>query len=109
MPVSSKKWVKDPSANLFYIFDFAQKSNGTGYDKDYLDSNEELILSGEYPLFNTTGNVLVSNVSLQNNNTQVRFMLSGGDVDRECNVTCRILTSIGQVDEFTKTIVIKQT
>ncbi len=109
MVTSSKKWIKDPSANLYYMFDFAQSTNGNGYGDDYLDDGEQLIFTGEYPLFTTDGTISVSNVSLQNNNTQVRFMVTGGDAPSECNISCRIKTTLNQVDEFTKVIIIKET
>ena len=103
---SSQKWIKDPSANLFYLFDFSQKTNKTGYGEDYLQSNEIITTS----VINTdTEDLQVSNIEIISNSTQVRFFVTGGIVDQQYNVTCRINTNQGQVDEFTKILAIKET
>ncbi len=102
---SSKKWIKDPSANLYYVFDFAQNTNKNGYDGDYLQEGEEL---SEASIIADDG-ISASGVSLVSANTQVRFYLTGGTAGSEYNVTCRITTSQNNVDEYTKTIKITNT
>jgi hypothetical protein len=102
---SSQKWIKDPSANLFYLFDFAQRTNKTGYADDYLQSNETITSA----IINTDTDLQVSNIEIISNSTQVRFFVTGGIVDQQYNVTCRINTNQGQVDEFTKILLVKET
>ncbi len=104
----SKKWSKDPQANLFFIFDFAQATNRTGYDEDYLQNTEYLISDGTFPsVFSDGTGLVISDVSVIANNTQVQFFCTGGDIDKEYNVTCRIKTTLNQVDDFTKRLVVK--
>lgn len=102
---SNKKWVKDPSANLYYIFDFAQNTNKNGYDGDYLQTGEELSSA----TILTDDGISASDVSIIKANTQVQFYLTGGTAGSEYNVTCRITTTNNNIDEYTKTIKILNT
>lgn len=107
--MSQKKWIKDPQANVFYVFDFAQAFNNTGYSENYLFGNEELVQDSEFPVVTSDGSLQISDVQLLKSNTQVLFYASGGSDGVTYNVKCRIKTTLNQVDEITHQLIVKET
>lgn len=104
MSQATKKWEKDPDASLYYVFDFAQKTNKTGYGENYLIPGEQL---SSFEI-ETDSDLVIDESSLTADNTQVLLLVSGGYTGNTYNITCRVNTTFGQSDDFTKQIVIRE-
>lgn len=80
---------KHPDSVLDYVFDFAAETNNNGLE-DWLEPGETL--SGTPEVVAATG-VTVSGVEFINSNTSVLLYLSGGEDQKDYNITCRCETS----------------
>jgi hypothetical protein len=87
-------FIKDPSAILDYKFDYANTTNG-GTKADYLASGETITTA---TVTAETG-LTVTSYSATNSSTSVTAWLSGGTVNADYLVTCRIVTSANRTDE----------
>jgi hypothetical protein len=86
---------KDPDSKLFYRFDWAALTNGTG-DSDWLAEGETIT---SYSLI--AAGITVDSDSLIDDDTAVLVKLSGGTAGTTVTVTCRIVTSTGQEEDKT--------
>lgn len=100
---STSVFEKDPNAVLDYRFDWAAATNGNG-SSDYLETGEVItshtILADEGITVDSSAAVAAA--------TAVVVWLSGGDVGRRYNVTCRITTSANRTDDRTLRIIVEQ-
>ena len=87
---------KDPDAVLYYKFDWASLSNGTG-DSDWLASGETI---SSFTITADSG-ITVLGSSLDDSNTSVVVRLSGGTVPAVYEIVCHIVTSNGNEDDRT--------
>lgn len=99
----AQRFTKDPDAVLDYVFDFAAATNGTG-STNYLESGETISTAIIAP----DAGITVDSSSITDSNTSVTVWLSGGTIDSEYDVTCRINTSANRTDDRTITISVKQ-
>lgn len=92
----ARTFIKDPSAVLDYVFDWAALTNGReGATSDWLDAGETI---SSHTITATSG-ITVASSSLTDSNTSVTVWLSGGAAGNYYTVTCRIQTSAARTDE----------
>lgn len=94
-----KEMFKTPGGVLDYKWDWAPETNGSAQDgeTDWLDiDNSETITSPTVTVPN--GLTQVGNTSLDDDSTSVVAWLSGGTVNTDYDVPCKIVTSAGRTD-----------
>lgn len=95
--MSGKTFVKDPSAVLDYLFDFAPLENGVaGATTNWLDRGSPLEgISTRTITVSPSASpeeLVVDSSSIVNSSTGVRVWLSGGTAGKRYRVTCQIVT-----------------
>lgn len=90
------RFLKDSSARLDYLFDWAALTNGNGIT-DWLSAGETIT---DHTITVTTG-LTVDSSALTNTATSVIVWLSGGTTGNSYDVTCHITTSAGREDDRT--------
>lgn len=100
-------YIKDPAANLDYIFDWAAATNTNDPDatSDYLEAGETI---SSHSVTADSG-ITASSGTLGDGNTSVTVWVSGGTVGRTYDVTCQITTSLTRIDERTIHILVQNT
>lgn len=94
----SQTFVKDPSEDLDYLFDFAGRTNGVlGASSDYLDvTGGEIIASYEIA---ATDGIDVGDSFLIKADTCVQVWLSGGTARARYRVTVTVITTMARTVE----------
>jgi hypothetical protein len=102
---TSSVFTKDPDAILDYKFDFAPLTHSvSGATSDYL-ANGETISSC---VVVASSGLTVASYAATDTNTSVTAWLSGGTVDTDYNVACKIVTSQSRTDERTIIVRVRQ-
>lgn len=89
-----KEIIKDPDAELDYLFDWS----------DWLVDGDTISVKAVIPEIGIT----VKSSEIVDVNTAVVVWLSGGTVGRGYNVVCRITTAAGRIDDRTLRAIVKQ-
>lgn len=90
-------FVKDPSEDLDYEFDFAGYTNGvSGASTDYLQSGETI---ESFEVEADSDGITVGNSFLIKDDTCVQVWLSGGTNSSSYRVTATIVTSMARTAE----------
>ena len=96
---------KDPDAKLDYKFDWAPLTNNRKNAlSDWLQTGETIL---SYVISADSG-ITVDSDAKGDSDTSVVVWLSGGANGTDYNVSCKITTSDGRVDERTMTIKVRQ-
>ncbi len=97
--------IKDPDARLDYKFDWAPLTNNRKNAlSDWLQTGETI---SSYAIGVDAG-ITVDSDSKDDSDTSVVVWLSGGDAGVDYDVSCKITTSDGRIDERTMTIKVRQ-
>ena len=101
--MSQSSYIKDPDAVLDYKFDWAASTNGSG-SSDWLASGETI---SSHTITADSG-ITVDSSSVTDTNTSVTVWLSGGTVNNDYEITCRVVTSDSRTDDRTITIKVQE-
>ena len=86
--------IKDPDANLDYVFDWAPLTNGRPQAKsDWLATSETITAA----TVTADSGITVADVSFTD--SMVTAWLSGGTAGKTYTVRCRITTSMDRIDD----------
>lgn len=97
--------IKDPSAVLDYVFDWAPLTNGrAGATSDWLASGETI----SSKTVTAESGITVDSSSITDSSTSVTVWLSSGTAGSNYLVTCRIVTSGGRTDERSIRLLVRQ-
>ncbi len=100
---SPPSMVKDPSAVLDYVFDWAANTSGADTEiEDWLAAGETI---SSYTVTVAAG---LTKDSDSRSGGRVTAWLSGGTAGQDYTVTCRIVTSAGRTDERSAVIRVRQ-
>jgi len=95
-------WIKDPSDDLFYQFDFAQLENGTG-DSNWLDRTSSPLESiSTFTISIDSPGLTIESSAKTHNNTVVTIRVSGGTGGTKYPITCKIVTTTSETKEITE-------
>jgi hypothetical protein len=105
-----QKFIKDPEATLDYLIDLKALTNGRG-PEDYLQDGDTIDPTpGSYTVYSSEPTeLLVSDIALEDNNTSIRFWLTGGTAGIAYIVTAQFTTIMGRTDEKSMKIQVKET
>lgn len=94
--------VKDPADVLDYKFDFANTTNG-GTKTDWLESGETISTR----TITAEDGITVDSSSITDSDTSVTVWVSGGTVDNNYDIACKITTSASRTIERTLTLTVR--
>jgi hypothetical protein len=103
MATNATRRVKDPDATLDYRFDWAPLTNERGRS-DWLASGETIT---DHEIVAEAG-LTVDSSSITDTGTSVTVWLSDGTAGNDYDVTCRVTTSAGRVDDRTLVILCRE-
>lgn len=96
-------FIKDPVAELDYVFDFKALTNGRG-DSDWLEVGETILTK----TVTVDSGLTKESDTLTDTNTSITVWLSGGIAGQNYKVTAEIVTSAGRTDKRTATVRVKE-